>query len=195
MSRPAHSLPAGYFEEKYAADPDPWRFATSAYEAEKYVATLKALPRHRYASALELGCSIGVLTAQLARRCGRLLALDVAERALQNARTRCRDLPHVGIERRRVPDEFPQARFDLVVMSEVGYYLCQDDLMRTLALIRRSMAPPGHFLLVHWTPEDTDYPLTGDQVHELALAARGFRPLVARRQATWRLDLLERSEA
>ena len=38
------SLEPAYFEALYAADPDPWRFATSAYEREKYTATLAALP-------------------------------------------------------------------------------------------------------------------------------------------------------
>ena len=37
-----------------------------AYEREKYDLTLAALPEARYASALEVGCSIGVLTHDLA---------------------------------------------------------------------------------------------------------------------------------
>ena len=64
--RPARSLPTAYFDRKYAFDPDPWGFATSAYEADKYRATLAALPRARYRRALEVGCSIGVLTERLA---------------------------------------------------------------------------------------------------------------------------------
>ncbi|MGL6044624.1 MAG: SAM-dependent methyltransferase, partial [Sandaracinobacteroides sp.] len=63
------SLPPAYFDALYRDDPDPWRFATSGYEAGKYAATMDALPRGRYGSALEVGCSIGVLTAELARRC------------------------------------------------------------------------------------------------------------------------------
>ena len=42
--------------------------------------------RERYASAFEPGCSIGVLTAQLAPRCDRLLACDVAAAAVESAR-------------------------------------------------------------------------------------------------------------
>ncbi|MFC7609312.1 SAM-dependent methyltransferase [Teichococcus aestuarii] len=71
MTHPTGSLPAAYFEALYAADPDPWRFRDSAYEAGKYAATLAALERPRYGRVLEVGCSIGVLTKQLAGRCDR----------------------------------------------------------------------------------------------------------------------------
>ncbi len=73
--RAGTSLPPRYFDDLYAHDPDPWQFETSAYEAAKYDATLDALPIERFASALEVGCSIGVLTARLAPRCDELLAI------------------------------------------------------------------------------------------------------------------------
>jgi SAM-dependent methyltransferase len=193
--RPAHSLPPDYFARKYAADPDPWDFATSAYEADKYAATLNALPAPRYRQVLELGCSIGVLTERLADRADALLALDVVEEALAQARRRCAHLPHVVFARRAVPAAFPGGRFDLVLMSEVGYYLNRDDLCRTVELVTDALLPGGHFLLVHWTPGATDYPLTGDQVHDLALRHAGprLRHCSAARAATYRLDLLERT--
>jgi hypothetical protein len=56
------SLPASDFDALYQADPDSWKFATSDYEANKYAATLAALPNVRYDAALEIGGSIGVLT-------------------------------------------------------------------------------------------------------------------------------------
>lgn len=191
--RPEESLPPAYFEAKYAADPDPWRFATSAYEAAKYAATLQALPRPRYRSALELGCAIGVLSAALARRCERLLALDVVEAALVQARERCRDQPHVSFRQARIPDQLPGGPFDLVVMSEVGYYLNRTDLERTLRMLWQALDQEGHLVLVHWTPDATDYPLSGDQVHDLALAMPGFEHAASQRAETYRLDLLARS--
>ncbi len=81
------SLEPAYFDALYAADPDPWQFATSAYEREKYDATLAALPT-RIGSAFEIGCSIGILTRRLAERCNTLLAVDVAKAALAAARRR-----------------------------------------------------------------------------------------------------------
>ena len=65
------SLPATYFDDVYRANEDPWAFATSPYERAKYEATMAALPNERYANAFEIGCSIGVLSEMLARRCNR----------------------------------------------------------------------------------------------------------------------------
>ena len=114
-------LRAAFFEEIYADDPDPWRFETSAYERAKYDATIAALEGRRFANGLEIGCSIGVLTQRLATRVDDLLAIDVAATALDRARAR--DLPNVAFELREVPEQFPDGAYDLIVISEVMYYL------------------------------------------------------------------------
>ena len=189
MSRFERSIPPAYFDEMYARDPDPWRFARSDYERDKYAATLAALPRARYASALEVGCSIGVFTRQLAGRCEALLSLDVAETALERARERCADRPHVRFERRRVPDEWPEGRFDLVLLSEVVYYLDRDDVRRLAARVDAAAAPGCDILLVHWLGE-THYPLTGDEATARFVAASAAEPIGGRRETAYRLDVL-----
>jgi SAM-dependent methyltransferase len=190
------SLPPEYFERVYSTAADPWHFATSPYEAAKYSATLDALPRARYQNAFEIGCSIGVLTERLAARCARLLAVDVAEAALEQARARCRDLPQVRFARMRVPDDFPVAdeRFDLVLASEVAYYWSLADLARAEHAIIEQLEPGGHLLLVHWTPYVADYPLTGDAAHDAFAAGAGneLGCLLSRRAEHYRLELYER---
>ena len=188
----AVSLSPAYFDDVYAAHADPWGFATLPYEAAKYAATLDALPRARYRAALEIGCSIGVLTRLLAARCDHLVAVDVSEVALAQARVRLQDLPHVSVARLQLPDEDPGGAYDLVVLSEVGYYWSPRDLDRAAALIARRLLPDGHLVLVHWTPHVPDYPMTGDAVHERLLARPEFRHLGGVRAATYRLDVLER---
>jgi SAM-dependent methyltransferase len=194
VSAEPRSLEPGYFERLYALHPDPWGFAESAYEHAKYEATLAALPCERYGAALELGCSIGVLTRELSERCASLLATDVARQARAQARERCRDRPQVRFARHHLPHDFPAGRFDLVLLSEVGYYLGRDDLGLLVDRITRALLPGGHLLLVHWRPYVADYPLTGDQVHDevLRLTRGRLRPL--RQSLAWlyRLDLLRR---
>jgi SAM-dependent methyltransferase len=191
---PDASTPPEYFARLYAEDDDPWRFETSEYERRKYAATLAALPRPRYRNALEIGCSIGVLTAQLAPRCDALLAIDVVERALARARARCRAWPHVAFRRMHLPAEYPAGSFDLVLLSEVGYYWSERDLALGRERIIAGLAPGGHLLLVHWTEPSPDYPLTGDRVHQKFLDRPGdlLRHLGGQRADTYRLDLFAR---
>ncbi|MBF2074074.1 MAG: methyltransferase domain-containing protein [Synechococcales cyanobacterium C42_A2020_086] len=186
------SLPPSYFDALYSADPDPWKFETSDYEANKYQATIAALPRPPYRSAFEIGGSIGVLTALLAQHCEALLSIDVSEIAQRRAIERCRDLPHVQFELMRVPQQYPNQMFDLVVLSEVGYYWCWEDLALAQQQIVTSLQPGGHLLLVHWTQPAPDYPLTGDAVHESFLQIPTLRHLNSQREATYRLDVFER---
>ena len=189
MSRFERSIPPTYFEEMYARDPDPWRFAQSDYEREKYAATLAALPRARYASALEVGCSIGVLTRQLAGRCDALLSLDVAEAALERARERCSDRDHVRFERRRVPADWPEGSFDLILLSEVVYYLDRDDVRRLAARVDAAASPGCDILLVHWLGE-THYPLSGDEAASIFIEASAADLVEGHREKDYRLDIL-----
>lgn len=188
------SLPPDYFEKMYAADPDPWGFETSEYEAEKYASTVAALPRAQYRSAFEIGGSIGVLTEKLAARCQSLLSIDVSRQAQARAIERCAYLPHVEFQVIRVPYQYPTRTFDLTVVSEVGYYWGKKDLQTAQHKIAEQLEPGGHLLLVHWTPYVESYPLTGDEVHEAFLQQIGttYRSLVGRREERYRLDLLER---
>ena len=181
-----------YFERLYRAQGDPWDYRTSGYEAAKYAATLDALPRPRYASALEVGCSIGVFTRQLAARTDRLLALDVSDDALACARWQCAGLRHVAFERRVLPEETPPGPFDLAVVSEVGYYLAPADLGVLLDRLAEAVEPGGHLVLVHWTGE-TDYPMAADDVHSAARAHAAWRGTWCHRADAYRLDVLERA--
>ncbi len=183
------SLPPSYFEALYAADPDPWRFATSDYERQKYAATLAALGSRQFDRALEVGCSIGVLTRALAPRARTLLALDVARPALDQAILRCADLPQVRFERMQVPQAWPDGRYDLILLSEVVYYLSEADVDALAVRVRGSVAPGGAVLLVHWLGP-TSYPLSGDAASERLIAALTFSPVLQRREPEYRLDLL-----
>lgn len=187
------SLPPSYFEALYGTDPDPWKFETSEYEAKKYTATIAALPK-RYKSAFEIGGSIGVLTEKLASLCDSLLSIDVSKLAQEKAIQRCQHLKQVRFKIMRLPEQYPEEMFDLVLVSEVGYYWCWSDLQKAKQCILEHLEPGGHLLLVHWTEYARDYPLNGDQVHDsfMELTPNKLRHLKSQREEQYRLDLFEK---
>ena len=195
MRKPSETLRPDYFDSLYAADPDPWKFAASPYERDKYALTLEAMPKPRYRSALEIGCSIGVLTKSLASRCDALVAIDSAQTPLLEARRRCADLPGVRFEHMFVPEEWPDGVFELILLSEVVYYLSCDDVGRLAAKVANSMSTSGgSVILVHWTGP-TNYPLSGDEAAALFVERLGPNYVVERadRYAEFRLDVLSRA--
>jgi cyclopropane fatty-acyl-phospholipid synthase-like methyltransferase len=194
MSELGQTLRPEYFDALYTADPDPWKFAASPYEREKYALTLEAMPKPRYRSALEVGCSIGVLTRSLASRCDTLVAIDAAQTPLIEARRRCADLSGVRFEHMFVPEQWPDGDFELILLSEVVYYLSRDDVDRLAARVTHSLAKGGSVILVHWTGP-TNYPLSGDEAAALFIERIGPGSLVERadRYAEFRLDVLSRA--
>jgi hypothetical protein len=180
-----------YFEEMYGRDPDPWGFASSEYESRKYALTVASLPRPRYLNAFEPGCSIGVLTEQLAPRCARLVATDFIPSAVRVAQQRVAHAPHVEVELRAIPGEWPAGPFDLIVLSEIAYYFDRHDLARVLSHTVDSTKEGAHVVGVHWRGI-TDYPLSGDGAHHLIDACRQLDRIVHHVESEFVLDVWER---
>lgn len=176
------------FERLFQSSSDPWGFESRPYERQKLARVLECLPDAPVSFAVELGCAIGVGTLALAQRCGRVLAVDASENALSIARQRCGAQGHVTFLRAFLPADYPVAEAsgcDLVLISEVLYFLTAEDIRRLAVMVAESLVPAGHILLVNWTGE-TDTPCTGDE------AAEHF--IQTCHEAGWRSDLSERGE-
>lgn len=192
----------GYWEALFAA-PDPWNYG-SDYETEKYRRTLDLLPETPIAQALELACAEGRFTHMLAPRVGRLLATDIAARALERAAERCRNVSNVAFQRLDLEaDPLPTA-CDLIVCSEVLYYLPDEAALRAVAeKIRDALAMGGYVLTAHAFVLDDDPRRTGfdwDHAFGAATIARIFAAtpgLVADRSVEtplYRIDRFRRDD-
>ena len=188
------TLGRDHFEALYAARPDPWRLATSDYERAKQAATLAALPQARYARGFEVGCALGILTAELGRRCDALLAVEPVWAALDQARARNADQPQIRFEPLLVPGEWPSGRFDLVVLSEVIDYLGADDVAALADRVAGALDRGGDVVMVHWVGKKRGPP-SGEEASDRFIAAAGDRLAVLRaeRNADYRLDVLRRT--
>jgi SAM-dependent methyltransferase len=185
------SRDSSHFGQLYQSNPDPWGFLTDPYEAAKYRHSLEVLGERRFVSGLEVGCSIGVLTRLLAARCDALLALDIVDQPLQAAAQRCADQPWVRFRQMQVPGQWPAGRFDLIVLSEVLYFLSPADIDRCAALVAGSVLPNAKVLLVNWLGQSDD-PCSGDQAADRFIAATAGKSRIERqdRPERYRLDLL-----
>ncbi|MGZ4180712.1 MAG: SAM-dependent methyltransferase [Solirubrobacteraceae bacterium] len=167
------------FEARYRADPDPWGYLASQYERRKYAATLAACGPGPFPCALELGGSIGVFSAMLAPRCERLVTVDVSPTAVARARARLAAHPAADPIVGAIPAAVPQLPFDLVVASEILYYLSDEELAGTLSLLQRCMVAGARLVAVHWRPPGPERPRDAEQAHA-ALAAESWLTQVQR---------------
>ncbi len=186
------STQRAYFEEMYRDTADPWQFETSPYETRKYDITVASLPRTNYRSAFEPGCSVGVLSHLLAQRCQSVLATDIIPLALERAAERLAGSRNVRVEYRSIPEDWPAERFDLIILSEIGYYFAEYELKRIVQLSLGSLDLGGHLVAVHWRGV-TDYPLTGARTHEVIDGMGTLRTVAHYLEAEFRLDIWERS--
>ena len=158
------SVPPAYFEAMFAGNDDPWSFRSRWYETRKRAVTLASLPRARYGHAFEPGCANGELSAELAARCDRLLICDGTQRAVDIARDRVSSLSHVEVMQAWVPDDWPQRAFDLVVISELGYFLSPAALEKLIRKVRGSLQPGAPVLACHWHQQIEGCAFDGDEV-------------------------------
>jgi hypothetical protein len=180
------------FETLYRTELDPWGYEHSDYEREKYAATLAACGPGPFACALELGSSIGVFSDLLAPRCRSLITLDGAPSAVAAARERLAAHPQAQALLGTIPESIPDTAFDLVVASEILYYLQPPALEATLATLQERMAPAARLVAVHWRPAGPERPFDAASVHDRLRSQSWLIPLEARDTEEYLLDVLER---
>ena len=176
---------AAYFEEFHATHNDPWGLADRFYEKRKRQLLMSSLPRERFRRAFEPGCATGLLTEMLAPRCDQLLATDIAQSAVTRTQRRVARFPNVSVTLAQIPIAWPTGSFDLIVISEVGYY-CHD--LDSLSLrINGSLSADGIVLACHWRHPAEKHVHTAEAVH-VALGA-GLHPLLTHQEEDFLLDV------
>jgi SAM-dependent methyltransferase len=184
-----------HFDALHASDADPWRVTTSWYERRKRALTMAALPAERYRAAFEPGCSIGAVTELLAERCDRVVAMDAAASAVDRCRARLAGTANVRIVQGRVPEDWPEGHFDLVVLSEIGYYLTPAEVGRAIDRCCTGLVTDGHLVAVHWAHEADDFRTTGRDVHERLRARPELAEHAHYDDPDFRLDVFVRGPA
>jgi Nodulation protein S (NodS). len=186
------SVATPYFDQLFAGNDDPWAFRQRWYERRKRALTLAILTRPRYASVFEPGCANGELSFELAPRCDHLLCCDTASAAVALARSRLLGFAHARVEQSRLPAQWPTGEFDLIVLSELCYYLDRDDLCRLIDRALGSLTASGQVLACHWRPTIDGCPQTAEQVHALLHERLGMPLVATHHEPDFLLDLWSR---
>ena len=211
-----------YFDSLYDCNNDPWQYQTRWYEKRKRDICLAVLPQAQYRRAIELGCGNGVFSELLAERCQHLISLDGNEQAVQLARQRLTPLSHVDVIQGIIPhalsnlanltnltetdlsstsDLDHHASFDLIVISEILYYLSPSDIDAVIAWAKQYLTPNGTLLCCHWRHPIDGFVMTGNTVHqrldEAFSSANGQKDLFTHQtqmtDADFLLDVWQRS--
>ncbi|CAN5529077.1 SAM-dependent methyltransferase [soil metagenome] len=180
----------GYFDGMYGADPDPYGMRTRWYEERKRAVLMASLPHPRYGRAYEPGCGAGELTIDLAARCGDVLASDFSDKALASARARATGLSNVRFQRHVLPQDWPRDEppFDLIVVSELGYFLDEESMEMLAACCAHALSAGGVLVACNWRPAFAERALSTDAVHE-AFAATGLVRSVRHDEADFLLEV------
>jgi protein-L-isoaspartate O-methyltransferase len=182
-----------FFEKIYQTSEDPWGFASSDYERDRYATIMRALRGRAYRNTFELACSVGVLTTQLALISEQVHAIDISPTAITRAHERCRAYSNVSVSCGRLPTDIPTIAFDLIVFSEIGYYFNETGLAELARKLVERLEPNGIFLAAHWLGNSPDHILSGDRVHEILKSVDGLELEVEQCYSCFRLDRWARS--
>ncbi|SJN37901.1 Methyltransferase type 12 [Microbacterium esteraromaticum] len=188
------TVTGGWFEDRYTGKADPWGVDTRWYEQRKRELTAAILPRPRYERVLELACGTGAFTRMLAERSAHVLAVDASAHALEKARVRLGDAPHVQIREMDLLSDWPEGRFDLIVLSEVAYYWSAADWAQVLDRVDGSLDADGVFVVCHWRHPIAGAPLSGDDVHEQVRSHSGFLSVASHLEEDFVLEVFARPE-
>jgi ubiquinone/menaquinone biosynthesis C-methylase UbiE len=161
---------------------------------------------------LDLGSGTGRNAVRMHRHLssqGRIVGLDTGEEMLEQARRRCRNLPNVTMEKKRIeqPLEYGE-EFDIVFISFVLHGFYQEDRLRIVENAHRVLRAGGRFLILDYDefePEQTSLPvrlffrhvecrLATDFVRrhwQDVLAERGFANFQARKYYRGHVRLLQ----
>lgn len=138
------------FEAMFQKDADPWNYAASPFEAFKRRELLRACGARQYGRALELACANGETSRHLVKRCLTLLAVDASPTVIDAARARVQ-APGLTFANAILPAEAPRGPFDLIVVSELLYYMTERDMLDLIDRVVHALAPGGRLVLVHHT--------------------------------------------
>ena len=147
------------FERLYLEKSDPWELRSSAYERQKYKRTLDRILERRKGSerVLEVGCSVGTFTRQLAENFQQVVAIDFSDEAIARAAEYCGEKRTIRFIRSNLQSLKLNDAFDVIVCSEILYYIDRRHSAAVCTQLKRLLAPNGVIVTVCEATSEPDF--------------------------------------
>lgn len=181
-----------FFESLYRSAPtgDPWDFDRSPEEQHRFDQVVDALGPGRFDRGLEIGCSTGQLTRRLAERATQIVAIDTSASAIEVALRTCAGLDGVQLRVGHVPDGLADVEgdFDLIVVSDIGYYFSEAGLEDLIRVLADRAAPGATLLAAHWLGGSPDHVLDATTTHRVIADALDWHHTSSNTSTTHQFD-------
>lgn len=155
-----------YFNDFYQDNDDPWGYQSRWYEERKRQICLSLLLKPHYQHVLEIGSANGCFSQSLAKRAHHLHCIDGNQKAVELTKKALENHSNVTVECKTIPLDFPQLQYDLIVLSEIAYYLTSAELVRLIVKLQSQLTAQGMLLSCHWRHPIEQFQLDGNRVHQ-----------------------------
>lgn len=187
------------FDALYQQHSDPWQIRSSWYERRKRELLLACLPKEHYRKTLELGCGTGEMTAQLAQRSTTVHAVDLSPIALQRCHQHLKamGIHNVHTSCVRVPEVWPinePCEFDLLVVSELAYYLEDTEIDGFIEGCQRALETGGDWLMCHYLPSFHDRRQDTQWLHQRITDTLNKEPIVTHSDEAFLLNIWRQTD-
>ncbi|MEN4041567.1 MAG: class I SAM-dependent methyltransferase [Anaerolineaceae bacterium] len=136
------------FNRFYWLDKDPFGAKDSKYELSKQDRLLEFIAQQENRLSLDVGCGNGFLSRRIAAHCGQLIGIDFSSKAIQLAQQNCAGVTNISLHVDDIRNYEHAEVFNLIICSEVLYYLHGQALDDVVKKLHRLSAPDGRLALV-----------------------------------------------
>ncbi len=140
------------FERLYQTEDDPWQIGDA--DTPRYNTYLELLRPHAKGAVLDIGCGFGALLARLAGDGIALEGIEISETAVVKGRQRFPFITFHSGNAARIADVagIQDRKFDLIICSDVIYYITEREQSELLAWINNHLSAEGVAFVAAWCP-------------------------------------------
>lgn len=163
------------FSVRYESpDKDSWSYTADPAHLERLQRILKALSPSEGKKVLELGCAEGFITKEIAKQAAQVVACELSPLAAERTRNACKGLS-VRVIVGDIRTCLPKETFDIILASDVFYYLTAAELSRVADTLAHGAAEDGRLIMANEWNSSYAQLTSPDQIIQTIMDATRWR--------------------